>query len=81
MNIFTPLGINHTHNTRVATNHLLHISQKQTTHYGTNSITSAAFATWNDLLRNANQYFLDFEISEFKKTIFQTCFSRYSNTY
>lgn len=31
-NMFTPLGINHTHNTCAAANHLLDISQNQTTH-------------------------------------------------
>ena len=51
--MFTPLGLNHTHNTRAATNHLpdiplrqtIHlpnIPQRQTIHYGTYSITSIA---------------------------------------
>lgn len=31
-NMFTPLGINHTHNTCAAANYLLDISQNQTTH-------------------------------------------------
>ena len=37
--MFTPLGLNHTNNARVATNHLLDIPQRQTTHFGTYSIT------------------------------------------
>ena len=52
-NMFTPLGLNHAHNTRAATNHLpdiplrqtIHlpnIPQRQTIHYGTYSITSIA---------------------------------------
>ena len=78
-NMFTSLGINHTHNTRAATNHLLDIPQKQTTHYGTYSMTSTASVTWNDLLRNTSQNFVDCKITEFKRTIFQTYHAKYSN--
>ena len=38
--MFTPLGLNHTHNTHATTNHLLDIPQRQTTHYETYSMTS-----------------------------------------
>ena len=38
----TPSGLNHTHNTLATTNYLLHISQKQTTDYGTYSIICIA---------------------------------------
>ena len=68
--MFTSLGINYTHNTCASTNHLLDILQKQTTHYETYSMISTVSVTWNDLLRNTNQNFL--EISEFRRTIFQT---------
>ena len=51
--MFTSLGINHTHNTHVATNHLLDIPQKQTTHYGNYSMTCTASVTWNYLLRSS----------------------------
>ena len=77
--MFTSLGINHTHNTRAATNHLLDIPQKQTTHYGTYSMTSTASVTWNDLLRNTSQKFVDCKITEFKRTVFQTYLAKYSN--
>ena len=51
--MFIPLGLNHTHNTRAATNHLPDIPQRQTIqlpdipqrqtiHYGTYSTTSIA---------------------------------------
>ena len=42
--MFAPLGLNHTHNTRAATNHLLDITKRQITHYGTYSMTSIASA-------------------------------------
>ena len=77
--MFTPLGIYHTRTTRAATNHLLDIPQKQTTHYGTYSMTSTASVTWNDLLRNTSQNFVDCKITEFKRTIFQTYHVKYSN--
>ena len=77
--MFTPLGINHTHNTCAATNCLPDIPQKQTTHYGTYSMTSTASVTWNDLLRNTSQNSLDSKISEFKRTIFQTYLAKHSN--
>ena len=70
--MFTPLGINHTHNTRAATNHLLGIPRKQATHYGTYSMTSTASATWNVLLRNTSQHSVDCKMTVFKRTIFQT---------
>ena len=77
--MFTSLGINHTHNTRAATNHLLDIPRKQTTHYGTYSMTCTASVTWNDILRNASQNFVDCKITEFKRTIFQTYLAKYGN--
>ena len=40
--VFIPLGLNDIPNTRTATNHLLDIPQKQTTHHGTYSLTSTA---------------------------------------
>ena len=42
-NMFNPLGINHTHNTCTAINHLLDIPRKQITHYGTYSIITYSF--------------------------------------
>ena len=77
--MFTSLGINHTHNTRAATNHLLDIPQKQATHYGTYSMTCTASVTWNDILRSKSQNFVDCKITEFKRTIFQTYLAKYSN--
>ena len=41
-NMFTPLSLNHTHNTHADTNHFLDIPQRQANHYGTYSITSIA---------------------------------------
>ena len=78
-NMFTSLGISHTHNTRVATNHLLDILRKQNTHYGTYSMTSTASVTWNNLLRNTSQNSVDCKITEFKSRIFQTYLAKYSN--
>ena len=62
INMFTPLGINHSHSTRTAKNHLLDIPQKEITYYGNYSMTSTASVTWIDLLRNTNQSFLDYRI-------------------
>ena len=53
--MFSLLGIKHT---RAATNHFLDIN-----HYGTYSLKSIASVTWNDLLRNTDQNFLDCKIS------------------
>ena len=78
-NMFTSLGIKHTHNSHAATNHLLDIPRKQTTHYGTYSMTCTASVTWNDILRNASQNFVDCKITEFKRTIFQTYLAKYGN--
>ena len=50
--MFTSSGLNHTHNTRAATNHLLDIPQRQTTRYGTYSMKSITSSGWNDLQRN-----------------------------
>ena len=77
-NLFTSLGINHTHNTCAATNHLLDIYRKQTTHYGTYSMTRTASVTWINMLRNKPN-FVDCKITEFKRTIFQTYLAKYSN--
>ena len=76
-NMFTSLDINHTHNTRAVTNHLLGIPRKQTTHYETYSMTSSASVTWNDLLRNTSQNFVDCKITKFKRAIFQTYLGKY----
>ena len=77
--MLTPLGINHADNSRVATNHLLHIPRKETTYYGTYSMTSTASVTWNDLPKNTSQKFVDCKITEFKRAIFQTYLVKYSN--
>ena len=77
--MFTPLGLNHTHNTRAASNQLLDIPQRQTTHYGIYSITSIASSTWNDLQRNTIENLLECKSSEFKKIIFQTYLAKYCN--
>ena len=77
--MFTSLGINQTHNIRAATNNLLDIPRKQATHYGTYSMTCTAPVTWNDILRNTSQNFVDCKITEFKRTIFQTYLAKYSN--
>ena len=79
-NIFTTLGLNHTQNTCAATSHLLDISQKQTTHYDTFSMTSIASSAWNDLQRNNNESLLECKISEFKKIKFLTYLSIYCNS-
>ena len=68
--MFTLLGLNHTHNTRAAINHL-DIPQRQTTHYGTYSVTSIASSAWDNLQRNTIESLLECKISEFKKIIFQ----------
>ena len=78
-NMFTPLGINHTHKTRAATNHLLEIPWKQNTHCGTNSMTSTSSVTRNGLLRKTSQNFVDCKITEFKRTVFQTYLAKYSS--
>ena len=77
--MFTPLGLNHTHNTRAATNYLFDIPQRQITHYGTYSMTSIALSAWNDLQKNATENLLKCKISEFKEIIFQTHFAKYCN--
>ena len=64
MIFFTPLGLNHTHNICAATN--LDIPLRQTTHYGTYSMTSIASSAWTDLQRNTNKKFLC-KISEYHK--------------
>ena len=78
-NMFTPLNLNHDHNTRAAINHLLDIPQKQTCHYGTYSMVFTASKIWNDILRKSNKDLLYCELSAFKKTIFQRFFSKYEN--
>ena len=50
-------------------NHLLHIPQKQTCHYGTYSIVCTASKVWNDILRKSNKDLLCCEFFAFKKTI------------
>ena len=75
--MLAPLGLNHTHNTRAATNHLLDIPQRHTAHYGTCSMTSIASSTWNDLQRNTIENLLECKIGEFKMMIFQTYVDKY----
>ena len=41
-NMFTPIDLNHNHNTCTAINHLLDITQKQTCRYGTYSMVFTA---------------------------------------
>ena len=50
-------------------NHLLHIPQKQSCHYGTYSIVCTASKVWNDILRKSNKDLLCCEFFAFKKTI------------
>ena len=78
-NMFTPLNLNHDHNTRAAINHLLDIPQKQTCHYGTYSMVFTASKIWNDILRKSNKDLLYCESAAFKKTLFQRFFSKYEN--
>ena len=78
-NMFTPLFLNHNHNTCAAINHLLGIPQKQTSHYRTYSIVFTASKVWNDILRKSNKDLLYCEFSAFKKTISQSFFSKYEN--
>ena len=42
-------------------------------------MTSITSVTWNDLLRNTSQNFLDRKISEFRRTTFQIYLAKYSN--
>ena len=77
-NMFTPLNLNHDHNTCAAVNHLVDIHQKQTCHYGTYSMVFTASKIWN-ILRKSNKDLLYCELSAFKKTIFQRFFSKYEN--
>ena len=78
-NMFTPLNLNQNHNTCAAINHLLDIPQKQTCHYGTYSIIFTASKVSNDILRKSNKDLLYCEFPAFKKTIFQSFFSKYEN--
>ena len=77
--MFTPLNLNHNRNTRAAINHLLDIPQKQACHNGTYSIVFTALKVCNDILRKSNKGLLYCEFSAFKKTIFQSFFSKYEN--
>ena len=73
--VFTPLNLNHDHNTRGAINHLLDIPQKQTCHYGTYSNSIYSFKNMEWLMSKGNQiktcyivnlrkpYFKDFSAS------------------
>ena len=78
-NMFTPLNLNHDHNTCATINNLLDIPQKQTCHYGTYSMVFTASKIWNDILRKSNEDLIYCELSAFKKTIFQRFFSKYEN--
>ena len=77
--MFTPLNLNHNHSTRASINYLFDIPQKGTCHYGTYSIVFTASKVWNDILRKSNKDLLYCEFSAFKKTIFQSFFSKYEN--
>ena len=77
--MFTPLNLNHNHNTSAAINHLPDMPHKQTCHYGTYSIAFTASKVWNDILRKSNKNLLYCKSSEFKKIIFQRFFSKYEN--
>ena len=76
-NMFTPLNLNHDHDTCAAMNHFLNIPQKQTCHYGTYSMVFTASKIWNEIFRKSNNDLLYYELSAFKKTIFQRFFSKY----
>ena len=76
--MFTPLNLNHDHNTCAAVNHHVDIHQKQMCHYGTYSMVFTASKIWN-ILRKSNKDLLYCELSAFKKTIFQRFFSKYEN--
>ena len=78
--MFTPLNLNHNHVTRAVINHLLDTPQKQTCHYRTYSIIFTASKVWNDVLRKSNKDLLYCEFYAFKKTIFQSFFSKYENS-
>ena len=69
--MFTPLNLNHYHNTCAAVDHLLDIPQKQTCHYGTYSMVFTASKIWNDTLRKYNKNLLYSGLCAFKKTMFQ----------
>ena len=69
-NMFTPLGINHTHNTRYC--HKSFPCNTRNTHHGTYSMFSTASLTYSSLIRNINQNFLDCKVGEFRRTIYQT---------
>ena len=76
-NIFTPLNLNHNHNTCAAIKHLLDMPHKQTCHGGPYSMVFTASKVWNDILRKSNKDLFYCEFSAFKKTIFQRFFSKY----
>ena len=78
-NMFTPLNLNHDHNTRAAINYLLDIPQKQICHYETYSMVFSASNIWNDILKKSNKDLLYFKLSAFKNTIFQRFLSKYEN--
>ena len=79
-NTFTPLSINHNNKTCAATNHLVHILETNYSLWNLfYSMTFSSSVTWNMLLRNTNQNFLDCKINEFKRTIIQTYLAKYSN--
>ena len=78
-NMFTPLNLNHDHNTRAAINHLLDIPQKQTCLYETYSIVFSASKIWNDILKKSNKDLLYCKLSAFNNTIFQRFLCKYEN--
>ena len=78
--MFTPLGLNRTHNIHAATNHLPNISQKKTSYYGAYNLTSTTSSAWNELQGNINENIIECKISEFKKIILQTYLPRHFNS-
>ena len=73
------LNQNHTYNTRAATCHFLDIPQVKTTHFGQYYVKFQASKTWNNLQRTQNLDLLTSEPSEFKKALFETYLTKYSN--
>ena len=77
--MFVMLNQNHTCNTRAATYHFLDIPQVKTTHFGQYSVKFQASENWNNLQSTQNLDLLTSEPSEFKKALFETYLTKYSN--
>ena len=78
-NMFTPLNLNHDHNTCAAIKLLLDILQKQTCHYGTYSMIFKASKIWNDNLRKSNMTCYIMNYLHSRKPCFKDLFSKYEN--